>query len=240
MVSHRFLVQTEHADVRVGLFAVRDSAVAVVDAAVAVVDAAVAVVDAAVAGFICQARQWWRLRLMLFSEKLIQAISCSANGIPLGHQLLRIAMDAVGGLASSAVAEMMFQRASVDVCTCVHRTHALLDGLQVSMGQWDHRFIFNPRPLKRCPLAQGLPLVPLYIQEVSRHQPHVTRSCGHSPRSPQLRGPMQQTQVTRSSAEYWPWPEKSEHRGHMWVIVSLYCWGLQENASRVCGRETTE
>ena len=80
----------------------------------------------------------------------------------------------------------------------------------------------------------------LYIQEVSRHQPHVTRSCGHSPRSPQLRGPMQQTQVTRSSAEYWPWPEKSEHPGHMWVIVSLYCWGLQENASRVCGRETTE
>ena len=126
MVSHRFLVQTEHADVRVGLFAVRDSAVAVVDAAVAVV-------DAAVAGFICQARQWWRLRLMLFSEKLIQAISCSANGIPLGHQLLRIAMDAVGGLASSAVAEMMFQRVAVDAYTCVQRIHALLDGRRVNM-----------------------------------------------------------------------------------------------------------
>ena len=40
---------------------------------------------------------------MLFSEKLIRAISCNANGIPLGHQLFRIAMAAVGGLVSSAV-----------------------------------------------------------------------------------------------------------------------------------------
>ena len=177
---------------------------------------------------------------VFFSEKLIQAISCSANGIPLGHQLLRIAMEAVGGLASSAVAEMMFRRAAVGVCTCVHRTHAMLDGLQVNMGPWDHRFIFNPRPLKRCPLAPGLLLVSLYILEISRHQPHVIRSCGHSPRSPQLWGPMQPTLVTKYSAEYWPWPEKSEHPGHMWVIVSLYCWGLQENAHCVCGRETTE
>ena len=139
--------------------------------------------------------------VFFFSGKLIQAISCSANGISLGHHLFRIAMEAVGGLASSAVAEMMFQRASVDVCTCVHRTHALLDGLQVDMGQRDHRFICNPRLVQRCPLAQSLPLVPLYIQGISRHQLHVTRSCGHSPRSPQLRGPMQQTQVTRSSPE---------------------------------------
>ena len=108
--------------------------VAVIDSAVAVVDAAVAVVDAAVAASICPARQRWRVRLLRFTEKLIQAISCSANGIPLGHQLLRIAVDALGGLAASAVAEMMLQRASVDVCICVHRAHALLDGLQVSMG----------------------------------------------------------------------------------------------------------
>ena len=80
----------------------------------------------------------------VFSEKLIRAISCNANGIPLGHQLFRIAMEAVGGLVSSAVAAMMFQRASVDVCTCVHGTHAMLDGLQANMGQWDHRVIFNP------------------------------------------------------------------------------------------------
>ena len=129
------------------------------------------------------------------------------------------------------------------VCRRVHLCawkHAMLDGLQANMGQWDHRFIFNPRHLKRCPLAQSLPLAPLYIQEISRHQRHVTRSCGHSPRSPQLRGPMQQTQDTRYSAEYWPWPEKSDHRGHMWVIVSVYCWGLQEHANRMCGRDTTE
>ena len=62
MVSHRFLVQTEHANVGVGSFVV-------IDSAVAVVDAAVAVVDAAVAGFTCQARQWWRLRLMFFFRK---------------------------------------------------------------------------------------------------------------------------------------------------------------------------
>ena len=82
--------------------------------------------------------------ILMFSEKLIRAISCNANGIPLGHQLFRIAMEALGGLVSSAVAAMMFQRASVDVCTCVHRTHAMLDGLQANMGQWYHRFIFNP------------------------------------------------------------------------------------------------
>ena len=82
--------------------------------------------------------------LMFFSEKLIRAISCNANGIPLGHQLFQIAMEAVGGLVSSAVAAMMFQRASVDVCTCVRRTHAMLDGLQANMGHSEHRFIFNP------------------------------------------------------------------------------------------------
>ena len=38
MVSHRFLVRTEHTIVGFGLVAVIDSAVAVVDAAVAVVD----------------------------------------------------------------------------------------------------------------------------------------------------------------------------------------------------------
>ena len=80
----------------------------------------------------------------MFPEKLIRAISCNANGIPLGDQLLRIAVEAVGGLVSSAVAAMMFQRASVDVCTCLRGTHAMLDGLQANMGQWDHRFIFNP------------------------------------------------------------------------------------------------
>ena len=51
-MSHRFLVQAEHADVRFGLFAVIDSAVAVEDAAVAVVDAAITVVDVTGAGFI--------------------------------------------------------------------------------------------------------------------------------------------------------------------------------------------
>ena len=71
---------------------------------------------------------------VFLSEKLVRAISCNANGIPLGHQLFRIAMEALGGLVSSAVAAMMFQRASVDVCTCVHRTHAMLDGLQAHMG----------------------------------------------------------------------------------------------------------
>ena len=81
---------------------------------------------------------------VFFPEKLIRAISCNANGIPLGHQLFRIAMEALGGLVSSAVAAMMFQRASTDVCTCVHATHAMLDGLQANMGQWYHRFIFNP------------------------------------------------------------------------------------------------
>ena len=80
----------------------------------------------------------------VFSEKLIRAISCNANGIPLGHQLFRIAMEALGGLVSSAVAAMMFQRASVDVCTCAHATHAMLDGLHPNMALSDHRFIFNP------------------------------------------------------------------------------------------------
>ena len=79
----------------------------------------------------------------MFSEKLIRAISCNANGIPLGHQLFRIEVKALGVLVSSAVAAM-FQRASVDVCTCVHRTHAMLDGLQANMVYGDHRFIFNP------------------------------------------------------------------------------------------------
>ena len=67
-------------------------------------------------------------------DKLIRAISCNANGIPLGHQLFRIAMEALGGFVSSAVAAMMFQRASVGVCACVHRTHAMFDGLQANMG----------------------------------------------------------------------------------------------------------
>ena len=33
------------------------------------------------------------------------------------------------------------------VCRRVHRrawNHAMLDGLQANMGQWDRRFIFNP------------------------------------------------------------------------------------------------
>ena len=54
------------------------------------------------------------------SGKLIRANSCNANGIPLCRQLFRRAMAAVGGLVSSAVAAMLFQRASVDVRTCVH------------------------------------------------------------------------------------------------------------------------
>ena len=46
------MVQSEHADVRLGCFAVIDSAVAVEDAAVVVVDATITVVDVAGAGFI--------------------------------------------------------------------------------------------------------------------------------------------------------------------------------------------
>ena len=69
-----------------------DSAVAVEDAAVAVVDAAITVVDVTGAGLI------W-----CFPGNLIRVISCNANGIPLGHQLFRIAVEAVGGLVSSAV-----------------------------------------------------------------------------------------------------------------------------------------
>ena len=80
----------------------------------------------------------------MLSGKLIRASSCNANGTPLGVQLFRIQMEALGGLVSSAVAAMMLQRASVDVCTCVHGTHAMLDGKQANMGSWDHRFIFNP------------------------------------------------------------------------------------------------
>ena len=82
--------------------------------------------------------------MFFFSEKLIRAISCNANGIPLGVQLFRIQMEALGGLVSTAVAAMVFQRASTDVCACVRATHAMLDGLQANMGQWYHRFIFNP------------------------------------------------------------------------------------------------
>ena len=89
---------------------------------------------------------------------------------------------------------------------------------------------FGPKPPAGAPLHSG------NIPPPATCDPQLRALASQSA----VAGAMQQTQDTIYSAEYWPWPEKSDHRGHMWVIVSLYCWGLQENANRMCGRDTTE
>ena len=77
---------------------------------------------------------WQNPKVPHSSEKLMRETSCNATGIKVGQSSLRMDRGRVDGLGSSAVAEMLCMRVLVDVFTYVHQTHALLGGLQVSMG----------------------------------------------------------------------------------------------------------
>ena len=146
-----------------------------------------------------------------------------------------MAMERAGGPASSAVAEMMFQRAPVAVYTCVCRTHVMLGGRRVSLARWGHQSIFSPCALQRYPSGLDLPLLP-----------HLRVGCvpAPAPCDPQLRTHALTSAVADRGQKIFETIlslAREIRTPRRYVGYSfLFCWGLPDNANHACGMDQIE